>query len=788
MLGNHERQLPIIRFLTALGCVAAVPAAAGAACVSCLVLHVPAAAVDELAAPAARLDGVVIVIAGAEADASSLERLRAAGARPGLAVPLGDPLPPADLLVRADVLVVTDAGTGAAATFALQTASTAARAARPGIRILVEAGDLPRAIEPYVTGRLRNGGRLAHAAAQDLAAASLAGGADPTLLRLDAVNWDAVAAFAALRGFGGEVAAVAPLSVEDIVARHQAQRERQERIVSHTIARGTSSLLFEVPGFVAPVAVTADTVIYRGPRLTEIEQRNVRVNGAAIAGGSASSPPRLPLIEPERLSTPPLAITLDEAWRYELLGEETIDGARAHVVGFEGAEARGRAWIDAAAFALRRLEVVQPRLRGAIVSSEQHDRFAPFEVAGETVWLPVESRVYQAYEGAGHRTPIHRAVDTPQYEINPGNFADRLREAHASPHLMLRDTPQGFRYLLRAPGRRDGAAREVAPRAGERIRTAVAGVLIDPNISTPLPFAGVSYVDLNLFDTGAQLNAFFGGSYGQLSWSLPSVGGTGWQAHAHVFAIAVAYNDRAFVEGLEQYAENVTQRPATLSAGLARTITGRLRARFDYELGYTAFDRAGSTASSFAVPVDALVHGARVSLDADSGPWTVSAWWNPAARQRWAPWGFEDEADVSRFRAFQRFGASVARTLALGTRVSSRVEAAWMGGSDLDRFSRYAFDAFGNRLRGYPTASIRYDRGAVARTVTSWTARGWRADVFGDVAVVRDPGFGERMRGYPGTGAAVEVSGPFRTLWAVEWGYGVQARTHTIRITAYRTF
>jgi hypothetical protein len=118
-----------------------------------------------------------------------------------------------------------------------------------------------------------------------------------------------------------------------------------------------------------------------------------------------------------------------------------------------------------------------------------------------------------------------------------------------------------------------------------------------------------------------------------------------------------------------------------------------------------------------------------------------------------------------------------------------------MGGRDLDRFSRYSFGAFENRLRGYPTASIRYDYGGVLRSVTSWAARGIRVDGFADVAAVRDPGFGDRVRGYPGAGAAVELGGPLRTLWSVEWGYGFRARrsdgkfgTQAVRVTGYRTF
>jgi hypothetical protein len=83
----------------------------------------------------------------------------------------------------------------------------------------------------------------------------------------------------------------------------------------------------------------------------------------------------------------------------------------------------------------------------------------------------------------------------------------------------------------------------------------------------------------------------------------------------------------------------------------------------------------------------------------------------------------------------------------------------------------------------------------VLRSATSWAGRGFRVDAFADVAAVRDPGFGDRLRGYPGLGTAVEVGGPFRTLWSVEWGYGFRARrsdgklgTQAVRITAYRTF
>jgi hypothetical protein len=549
------------------------------ACVSCVILHVSVSDVDALRQlPAGSLEGLTLVVDATDAAADLITRIRSTGAIPGLVLPAnrGGELHPA--IGSAAVLILTDVDASDEVIFQIRTLVTAVRAVAAGIRILVAAPAVPDRLFGYVDGRVESGPRVSKATADALIDLSIRGGSQPLLVRIEEVDPQVLLAFNAQRALASEVSATAALTVDEIVARHQAQRRRQEQLVERTIARGTTALMFEVPGFVAPVNITATTVIYSRPGLTEMEQRDIRVNGAAVAGGSATSAPKLPLIEPERVATPPLTIMLNEAYRYSLVGHERIDGAPTYVVQFGGSDAHGRAWIDATTFALRRLETVQARLQGPIVSSEQHEEFAPFQVHDEIVWLPVRTNVFQTYEGAGHRTPIHRVIEMPNYDINPADFDAQLQAAHASPHLMLRETPQGFRYLLRERDDRTESARVVAPHAGERIRTAVVGLLVDPNISVPLPFAGLSYVDLNLFDTGAQLNAFFGGSYGQLSWSVPSVGGTRWQAHGRLFAIGAKFNDRAFRGGVEQYDENITQRPAHLSAHVPRENATRVRA------------------------------------------------------------------------------------------------------------------------------------------------------------------------------------------------------------------
>ena len=757
-----------------LGSGAAEPAqeAPGFACVSCLVLEVPAAAVDAAALPPGALEGLAVVVVGG--DDEHRARLRAAGADVDIAIV--DPELTGDIDARV---------------FAARSAATALRAERPGVRIAVDAGAFARAgvaldrIRPYVDMVVVAATLPSRPDVAALVEASLLPGAERVRATTTAVDWQAVQAFVAQRATTVDVSAARSITAEEVVARHQARSRQQTSRIDSTIAHGTTTIMFEVPGFVAPVTITAETTAYARGSQTDIEQRDIRVNGAPIAGGSAEEPPRLPLLEPERIATPPLVIALTDAYAYELLGRESIDGADAFVIRFSGRDTRvqGRAWIDGRSFALRRLQVVQDGGRGPIVSSEQVQEFRTFPAERGDVELPTRTRVFQMYEGAGHRTPIHRDIVVTGYEINPAGFDARLDAAHASPHLMLRDTAAGLRYLLRRGG--DDRAREetVAP---DTVRTVVLGVLVDPNIADPLPFAGLSYVDLDVRNTGAQINVFFGGTYGQLSWSVPSVAGTRWQLHGRAFGIAVRYNDRAFVNGVERYEQNIRQRPAHVSVGAVRPLTARTRLRARYELDVTTFSRASSTAASFLVPASAIVHGAVLAVQTERGPWTLAGWWNPARRQGWRPWGsaaFDPAA-----RDFQRYGASASRTLVLGPVLGSRIEAAWSDGHDLDRFSRYSFNSFDNRLHGYPTASIRYDRGFVARSATSWNGRGWRVDGFADMALVRDPGLGSRLRGYPGVGAALEAGGPFRTLLSVEWGYGFVMRTQAVRVTAYRVF
>jgi hypothetical protein len=355
----------------------------------------------------------------------------------------------------------------------------------------------------------------------------------------------------------------------------------------------------------------------------------------------------------------------------------------------------------------------------------------------------------------------------------------------------MRETPDGFRYLAtdEAGGERRPAGRK------DSLRTLALGVTLDPNVDGALPFGGVGYVDLDLLGTGTQVNAFLGLGFVQGSFTVPRLGRSRWQVHGTLLAVLVRYNDRAFREGVEIYAETLRQRPSRATLGVSRPLTARSRLRLLYELEYNALGRSELTAPGFREPPSPLAHGARIELELRRGAWTGVLFGSAAHRTSWEDWGPED-ALVTGEADYQRYGVSLARTIVSTGRVTGRVEGAWQAGRGLDRFSRYAIDSFLNRLRGYPAGSLRYDRGLLLRGQASWAPLpGLRTDLFLDAGFLHDPGYGETLRWYPGIGLGLELALPRGALLVAEGGYAVAGRdregrkgTRALQVTLVKTF
>jgi hypothetical protein len=591
-----------------------------------------------------------------------------------------------------------------------------------------------------------------------------------------------------------EVTAQRTLTAAEVLSRHRAAERRRQLAVRRSIATGTTTATFTLPGLSAPSAVTAEVLTFDDGERREVVHRDLRWNGTLVPIGR-DRVPRLPIVEPAA-AEPPLVLRLTEAYAYRLAQPATaaIEGRRAYVLEFApraGDGPRGRAFVDTQDFGLVRLETVRRGLPPPIVASEQHDTFARADVAGRTVWLPARSEIHQTYEGPGHRTSIHRVVRYDRVEANPPDFAGRRRQAHASDAVMMGETEDGFRYLARDP---KDALRRPAGRGGA-VRTVALGLTVDPNVDGVLPFGGLGYLDLDAFGRGAQVNAFVGPGFLQGALTLPL--GRAWQAHAAGFAALVRYNDRAFDAGVEDYGRTVRQRPSRLSLGVARPLGARTRLRLSYELEHNALARSDLAAPDFVTPVSALAHGLRAEVEVRRGPWTASVSGSGLRRTRWEAWGRgADELEPAAARSYARYAIALSRSLVLAPRATGRLEASWMGGRDLDRFSRYAVDSFLNRLRGYPAGSLRYDRGLLLRAQASAALRpGLRAGLFADLGLLHDPGYGRDLAAYPGTAVSLELALPRGALLTAEAGVAFEGRdrdgrrgTRSVQVTAVKTF
>ena len=124
-------------------------------------------------------------------------------------------------------------------------------------------------------------------------------------------------------------------------------------------------------------------------------------------------------------------------------------------------------------------------------------------------------------------------------------------------------------------------------------------------------------------------------------------------------------------------------------------------------------------------------------------------------------------------RTYTKYSASVAKEIYLSLLTKARVNAAYFGGRDLDRFSTYQFGLFDDtKIHGVPAAGVRYDELAMIRGSYSFNAfEQYRFDAFIDRGWGRLRGSGGTdWEGITGIGAAFNLRAPWSTILRAEIG------------------
>ena len=557
------------------------------------------------------------------------------------------------------------------------------------------------------------------------------------------------------------------LSVGEIIARHQQSRAADDRVLERHVVEARMEQHFRPtstdPGF----DVVTGNRFFTDREGVEWEELSFSVNGTKWGPDR----PAFPLLQAEKVLSPPLDLRLDTDYRYRLDGTETIDGAPCYVVRFTPNPAstaktlyQGTVWIDRQTFRRRKLQAIQTGLGAPVVSNDETVRFAPAgTVAGREILLPAETITRQIVLIAGRNILVEKATRFGTYELNPPDFEARRTEARVSDRVMYRDTDKGMRYYVK-----EGERRVVSDKATTSAKAMAIGTTIDPSFGYPLPILGINYLDFEFGSPDSQLALLFGGVLALGNIQRPKLLGP-LDGSVDFFAIAVPGSDRVYDENGSREAERVLTWPLAAGGNLGWQYTSFQKAQFNYTLNFNGYLKDRTTAEDFVVPTTTLTHGFGLGWEYRRAGYsfvTNGAWYG---RQAWDAWG--PAGNVTKTpRTYTKYSASITKEFFLSLLTKARVNAAYYGGQDLDRFSTYQFGLFDDtKIHGVPASGVRYDELAMLRGSYSFNAfEQYRFDLFVDRAWGRLGS--EPWEGITGIGTAFNVRAPWSTILRAEVG------------------
>ena len=586
------------------------------------------------------------------------------------------------------------------------------------------------------------------------------------------------------------------LTAEEIIARYRRVQKLQDDRLENWIARGRVDFHFKLAQAGGSFDLTVESNYFweRGGEL-QWEEVEYKINGNVLRWKNI---PEFPLIQPEKVITLPLDLTLDRTYVYKLEGEDRVGGRPCYVLSFRPTEDnaarslyRGRVWIDKENFTRPRTGLIQTNLEPPVLSNEERDDYQPIRGPdGRDYWLATEVDGQQVWTAAGRNFVVQRNVFFDAYQINlpAEEFEARRQRAYDSDNRMMQETDQGYRYLERQP---DGT-RTVKWNVDTDQLFLAFGAFKDNSISNVVPIVGVNYFNYDLWDKNIQTNLFFAGAFGFFNFTKPDVFDGRMDAAVEAGLFGIKRDDKVFLGDDEVVAERVRQRSQSLSGrgGIPLgkfwkiNLIGNLTfiEYFDDDEAQEAREDLGL---EFVLPQDHTVATFRAQVEFNRRAWSVSAEGSWSSRSDWSEWGLFDPStgmfvepafDPSQ-KSFTRWRAGVFKEWYLPHFQKIRGELNYLDGDNLDRFSRYQFGFFGdNRLNGFSGTGVRFDRGTILRA-------GYAFNVFDviqfnatvDTAQVLDRTSPAGTQQFTGVGLSGNFVGPWKTLINLSYGRAVQS-------------
>ncbi len=579
-----------------------------------------------------------------------------------------------------------------------------------------------------------------------------------------------------------EVDANREIPVEEILRRLQAFEDDQVRRLVHYQATRTLHLRFQAIQGAFEAAYAGD-FFYRRDHSFDWVWGDFYVGGVKW---KSKKLPKVPLIQPEKVASLPAEIRLHKDYDYRLRGTQIIDGRDCWVIDFKPLDVvpgrslyRGTVWVDRERFARVRTRATQIGLEGSVLSNEEVFHFTPLDAAGGPApWseasfvLPLVINGQQTMSLLSVTLPVEVETVLTDVRIN-GEAFDRNREAALiSDATILRDTDDGLRYL---PKDKDGQ-RYVETKIDSTRLFLVGGVFWDESVDYPLPLAGVSYLDLDVKDTGAQFAVFFAGALLNAGYSDPNLFGSRFNGGANLDGLFFKAKDELYRDGEVVPGEDVKSRNASGDIFVGRPLAKFLSAELTYRLRQDDYSRADDTADDFVLPMDTLTQTLRARIEYNRSGYRLKLEGDTNRRSDWEFWGLpgNDEYDPAQ-KDYQRWQIAFAKTWWLPNFRKIGLALEHLDGSNLDRFSGYDFGIFGNAsVAGYPSGLVRAEKADGAHLLAGINYFDKiRFEVKGDAVWASNAMTGLDKELLAGIGVSGTMTLPWQLIMNFEAGYAV---------------
>jgi len=517
-----------------------------------------------------------------------------------------------------------------------------------------------------------------------------------------------------------EVKGGVDLSVEEIIARWQQYREEQKRRLDNYQAFSFMSLHFESNTVTQAfdISMRLRQFFERGGKM-EFAQTEFYVNGVKFSNKHEFP---LPQLEPEKVLTQPLELTLNERYTYKLLGTEQIDGVQCYVVGVEPKAQdenlySGKIWIDGLSFREVRQTLSQRGAKSNIVVNVETQNFAVVnDSQGNRFNLLSSISAQQTLNAGGRDFQLQRTLKFSDYIINTPKYADDQTAAHRSDAPMYRETDQGLRELKMKNGER-----VVQQTSDKRIVSLVGGAMYEGTFNFPIPIAGISMADFDFRHSGAQLSTFFAGPI--LATDLSKQYGPKYRLAADLALSALPGENRIYNGNVENTLEEIWAWEQTLGARASWQATSHLSATAFTYLAYDIYRRTSDTSSQYALPRNGVALLPGVQLRFTEKGYIFTADGTRGERIAWKQFGCPATPVIpgcpltsqSPQSGYTLYDADLNKDYYIRKFTKGGWDMAYYGGDQLDRFSRYFPSFFSTpRIHGIPGGTDSFDAIAMA--------------------------------------------------------------------------